>query len=122
MSAWTSTAAVAGTGSVSIWLVEDRVNVTSCVPPKNGARIGVRSWKCPTTETVTRLPRPVGHPDTEQVTQMSAGAIDTPEAFASSCTRQTIRFVAASAGQALVVSMSAGVSEPPGTRPRARRW
>ena len=90
---------ITGAGSVSIWLVADFVNVTACDPPKKGARIGVRSWKWPTTDTVTRLPNPVEQSDGEHVFVMSPGVIVTPDAFASSRTRHTTRLDLPSAGQ-----------------------
>src|SRR5690242_4448535 len=75
--------AVAGAGSVSRCAVAERVNATF-VPPKNGLRIGVRSWNRPVTLTVIRLPIPVGHPDWLQLTAMSAGLTRMPLPLSSS--------------------------------------
>src|SRR5947207_1722352 len=58
-----------------------------CDPPKNALMSGVKSWKWPTIETVTVLPRPSGHPVTEHVSVTSAGLIVTPEFCASSWIR-----------------------------------
>ncbi len=70
---------VAGAGSASICAVDDRVNATF-VPPKNGLRIGVRSWNRPVSVTVTRLPMLFGQPVWLQLTAMSDGLTRDPAA------------------------------------------
>jgi hypothetical protein len=74
-----------------IWADADEVNVTS-LPPKNGARIGVSSVKCPRTVTLTVFPMPVEQ-DGVHASETSAFATWTNEPLASLRTRHMIRLV-----------------------------
>jgi hypothetical protein len=62
-------------------------------PPKMNPRIGVISWNCPSTVTVTVLLASSGQPLLLQSTSMSVDATWTIEPFDSNWTRHTIRFV-----------------------------